>query len=309
MLRSLNGSRESLPSSESSASLRSRIESGLSTPPTPSTPLPPEPAFPDIDPVAIQARRQQSDQASQEIGKLLLKGWMLLGDECPNANCHGIPLMKRPAPRPAPKDSNNTSGESRQPLPPRDPRKFCVICQQNFVGERELAEYNAATAESSMAQNPAVPSSDEPTVRSSSKRRYDDEAIQASHKSSVPSAKRKGTVPPPPIRTPRQVIHDFGYIYVADVWLILLCFIVSGCRHRTTCSWQGDSIIHPANYSSYEFRYRCSSRFARSRPCQAFCTPRLPHWLGATGRQRGRCNSRGNLESGTSSFPHARSVE
>lgn len=42
-------------------------------------------------------RRQQSDAASAEMGRLLLKGWAMLADECPNAECYGIPLMRPPA--------------------------------------------------------------------------------------------------------------------------------------------------------------------------------------------------------------------
>jgi hypothetical protein len=41
-------------------------------------------------------RRHQSDTASQEIGKRLLKGWAMLADECPNMRCYGIPLVRPP---------------------------------------------------------------------------------------------------------------------------------------------------------------------------------------------------------------------
>jgi uncharacterized Zn finger protein (UPF0148 family) len=41
-------------------------------------------------------RRQQSDAASIEIGKRLLKGWAMLADECPNGGCYGIPLVRPP---------------------------------------------------------------------------------------------------------------------------------------------------------------------------------------------------------------------
>lgn len=41
-------------------------------------------------------RREQSDTASSEIGKKLLKGWALLGDECPNEACYGVPLVRPP---------------------------------------------------------------------------------------------------------------------------------------------------------------------------------------------------------------------
>jgi uncharacterized Zn finger protein (UPF0148 family) len=208
LLQPLNGSNESLPTSQSSASLRSRLESGLSTPPTPNSTLPADPPFPAFDLATLQARRQQSDRASQEIGQLLLKGWMLLGDECPNASCHGIPLMKRPTPRPSQKEDG--SQESKHPGIPRDPRKFCVICHQNFVGERELAEFNAATAELSAAAK-TVTAADESAIRGSSKRRYDDEAIQTLRRPlAPPPAKRKGgssdAPPPPPVQVTAQVL-------------------------------------------------------------------------------------------------------
>lgn len=41
-------------------------------------------------------RRQQSDHASTEIGKRLLKGWSMLGEECPNTRCYGVPLVRPP---------------------------------------------------------------------------------------------------------------------------------------------------------------------------------------------------------------------
>ncbi|KAF5393915.1 hypothetical protein D9757_000103 [Collybiopsis confluens] len=41
-------------------------------------------------------RREQSDQASTEIGKRLLKGWALLGDECWNESCFAVPLVRAP---------------------------------------------------------------------------------------------------------------------------------------------------------------------------------------------------------------------
>lgn len=57
-------------------------------------------------------RRQQSDAASAEIGKRLLKvhnviffscaflknlkGWAMLADECPNSRCFGVPLVRPP---------------------------------------------------------------------------------------------------------------------------------------------------------------------------------------------------------------------
>lgn len=41
-------------------------------------------------------RREQSDAASSEIGKRLLKGWAMLAEECPNVICYGVPLVRPP---------------------------------------------------------------------------------------------------------------------------------------------------------------------------------------------------------------------
>jgi hypothetical protein len=41
-------------------------------------------------------RREQSDRASSEIGNRLLKGWAMLGEECPNSTCFGVPLVRPP---------------------------------------------------------------------------------------------------------------------------------------------------------------------------------------------------------------------
>jgi hypothetical protein len=44
----------------------------------------------------MRHRREQSDRASSEIGKRLLQGWTMLGDECSNEGCYGIPLVGPP---------------------------------------------------------------------------------------------------------------------------------------------------------------------------------------------------------------------
>ncbi|TEB30181.1 hypothetical protein FA13DRAFT_1792646 [Coprinellus micaceus] len=62
-------------------------------------------------------RREQSDRASAEIGNRLLRGWAMLGDECPNDSCFGIPLVRPP---------NNPDGE-------KDPRNECVVCGNVYM--------------------------------------------------------------------------------------------------------------------------------------------------------------------------------
>ncbi|PIL36740.1 hypothetical protein GSI_00429 [Ganoderma sinense ZZ0214-1] len=86
------------------------ISSGMSrtsTPPTEFSNAPSSPTFaPVMDPTEVLRRRQQSDTASAEIGKRMLKGWAMLADECPGPDCYGIPLE-------------------------------CVICGVVYVGEKE----------------------------------------------------------------------------------------------------------------------------------------------------------------------------
>lgn len=109
----------STQSNSSSTDSSSTYESNSrpSTPPTEVSSALSSPTFaPPIDTEETIRRRQQSDQASAEIGKRLLKGWAMLGEECPNIRCYGIPLVRPPK-----------SGEER------DPRKECVICGTLYV--------------------------------------------------------------------------------------------------------------------------------------------------------------------------------
>ncbi|KAL7282092.1 hypothetical protein ACG7TL_003561 [Trametes sanguinea] len=79
-------------SSVSTVSYSTRI-SRTSTPPTDVSDAPDSPPLvPIMDTAELLRRRQQSDTASAEIGKRMLRGWAMLGDECPNPNCYGIPL-------------------------------------------------------------------------------------------------------------------------------------------------------------------------------------------------------------------------
>ncbi|KAH9922023.1 uncharacterized protein BXZ73DRAFT_51465 [Epithele typhae] len=112
------------PSSKSYSSAVSRA----STPPTevsnaPSSP----PLMPVMDTAELLRRRRQSDLASAEIGKRMLKGWAMLADECPNSDCYGIPLVRPPK-----------SGAS---LDPRKAiyltRQECVICAAVYVDEKD----------------------------------------------------------------------------------------------------------------------------------------------------------------------------
>lgn len=51
---------------------------------------------PFVETEATRHRREQTDRASVEIGRRLLQGWTMLGDECPNDDCYYAPLVRRP---------------------------------------------------------------------------------------------------------------------------------------------------------------------------------------------------------------------
>ncbi|KIM90708.1 hypothetical protein PILCRDRAFT_811167 [Piloderma croceum F 1598] len=103
--------------SVSSSSHHSRT----STPPTELSSDLSSPTFaPPVDTAESLWRRQQSDTASSEIGRRLLKGWAMLAEECPNIRCFGVPLVRPP----------KVGGG-------KDPRKECVICDTVYVSEKD----------------------------------------------------------------------------------------------------------------------------------------------------------------------------
>ncbi|KAG7097051.1 hypothetical protein E1B28_004442 [Marasmius oreades] len=112
-------SRSQSETSSSSALSRSRP----STPPTELSSEPSSPTF-DLPPETPESvrRREQSDRASAEIGNRLLKGWVMLAEECPNNQCFGVPLVRPPKP----------GGE-------KDTRKECVICGGVYTTECDRA--------------------------------------------------------------------------------------------------------------------------------------------------------------------------
>ena len=79
-------------------------------------------------------RRAQSDYASAEIAKLLLRGYALLAEECPNPTCYGVPLVRPP------KTSDGALSPNKV-LPPIFATnatftmswKECVVCQSVFT--------------------------------------------------------------------------------------------------------------------------------------------------------------------------------
>ncbi|KZP32889.1 hypothetical protein FIBSPDRAFT_1036513 [Athelia psychrophila] len=101
------------PSASSSSSPPSRS----STPPTEVSSRASSPDF-ELPPETAESRyrMQQSDTASAEIGRRLLKGWAMLAEECISPGCFGVPLVRPP----------KAGGD-------KDPKKECVICGTVYV--------------------------------------------------------------------------------------------------------------------------------------------------------------------------------
>ncbi|KAG0338091.1 hypothetical protein BG000_004566 [Podila horticola] len=64
---------------------------------------------------AREAKREQSERASRLIGQKMLQGWAMLQDPCPNADCHGVPLLRS-----------------------REKKEYCVVCENFFQREEDL---------------------------------------------------------------------------------------------------------------------------------------------------------------------------
>lgn len=122
----------------------------------------------------LEVRRQQSDAASREIGTMLLQGWALLGDDCPNTNCLGIPLMRPPAAS-------------------KDLRKFCVVCRQYYGDDNRPSAQQPAQQPST--SSPAQTQQEEaPEPAKPARRRFDNAAIQNSRRHAVHAATAPSTV-------------------------------------------------------------------------------------------------------------------
>ncbi|KAI9208849.1 uncharacterized protein BJ171DRAFT_487495 [Polychytrium aggregatum] len=79
-----------------------------------------------VDLAEAEERRRQSSAATSAMGELLLKGWAMLGEVCPNPKCYGIPLMRN-----------------------KEKQKYCVGCKRFLV--QEAAPPSATTAADSTA--------------------------------------------------------------------------------------------------------------------------------------------------------------
>lgn len=121
-----------------SASTNSDERSGISTPLTDVSP-PPSPPF-VLPPPSEETlrRRAQSDRASQEIGNLMLRGYTMLADECPNPTCYGIPLVR------APGDKETTPKE-------------CVVCGSRYMPNGEVQIPGQPKPNNSNTNGPKIP--------------------------------------------------------------------------------------------------------------------------------------------------------
>lgn len=146
------------PGSVSSSSRPSRA----STPPTEFSSTLSSPTFaPPVETAESIRRRQQSDTASAEIGKRLLKGWAMLAEECPNSRCFGVPLV-RPPKAGGGKDSkkvhhNDTLWIARQLNTTTS--QECVICHGVYVSERDASGYEHLVALNRTVDEPSQPAS------------------------------------------------------------------------------------------------------------------------------------------------------
>jgi len=117
--------------------------SRASTPPTEMSSALSSPVFaPPAETEESRRRREQSDTASAEIGKRLLKGWAMLGDECLNARCYGVPLVRPPT----------VGGD-------RDPREECVICGTVYTVQPDSTGRERLIPVNSINTGPALPRS------------------------------------------------------------------------------------------------------------------------------------------------------
>ncbi|KAG9326962.1 hypothetical protein KVV02_001912 [Mortierella alpina] len=82
-----------------------------------------------------EARREQSERASRLIGQKMLQGWAMLQDPCPNAACHGVPLLAN-----------------------REKKEYCVVCENYFQREKNLehGKYTVVTKEVAAASTPTT---------------------------------------------------------------------------------------------------------------------------------------------------------
>ncbi|KAJ7700002.1 hypothetical protein B0H17DRAFT_1048207 [Mycena rosella] len=128
-------------------------------------------------------RREQSDAASSAIGQRLLKVRLgNAGDECPNARCFGVPLVRPP----------KAGGE-------KDPRKECVICGTVYITEVDWAGRERLIPEES------TKSIATPITSKGKAREIEDTTLHVETRNSAGFEEPKN-----PIRLPPSSIHPSG---------------------------------------------------------------------------------------------------
>ncbi|KAJ9123388.1 hypothetical protein QFC22_001587 [Naganishia vaughanmartiniae] len=93
-------------------------------------PTPIQPAAPAARNPPHAERDAQSARASSLIGDMLLRGYSLLADSCPNSTCYGIPLVGQPRTR---RPGGRETGLE-------DTRKQCVICNRVYDKNGNLVQ-------------------------------------------------------------------------------------------------------------------------------------------------------------------------
>ncbi|KAL1723332.1 hypothetical protein EV715DRAFT_286203 [Schizophyllum commune] len=193
----------SAAASTTSASTSIASASHISRASTPPTELSNESSFEDFvlppETEESRRRREQSDTASTEIGKRLLKGWAMLADECPSTNCWGVPLVRPP----------KAGGE-------KDPRMECVICGNVYISERSAAGVDTLVAQSSPSVTatpaPAATSGPSALPRGAVVQEYGINANYASTPSLFASYQPTDSVPPrtapPPHPAPPTFVSE-----------------------------------------------------------------------------------------------------
>ncbi|CAG8730163.1 18320_t:CDS:2, partial [Acaulospora morrowiae] len=87
-------------------------------------------------------RREQSQRASQSIGRYLLSGWALIDEICPNGSCFAVPLVRD-----------------------RNKRKYCVNCQNYYVRETDLDLAKHKIVQSDVSQLESLPAVNKPATK------------------------------------------------------------------------------------------------------------------------------------------------
>ncbi|WWC90872.1 uncharacterized protein L201_005809 [Kwoniella dendrophila CBS 6074] len=104
--------------------------------------------------------KNESDEITESISELLLKGYSLLNENCPNSLCKGIPLIGYP------KLKNKQTGLFEKSF-----KKLCVSCNSRFIDESQLQNQQSGM---SIINNNNKPSS---STSTSTSKKHDNEDV------------------------------------------------------------------------------------------------------------------------------------